>query len=60
MKSCLIGVLCGALAQDSGKIPDIFLFSVFLLAGTWHFLRLLTVLDLILKCLTVLNYYTEL
>lgn len=47
-------------AQESGKISDIFLFSVFLLVGTWHFLSLLAVLDLILKCLTVLNYYTGL
>lgn len=53
-------IVSSALAQESGKISDIFLFSVFLLVGTWHFLSLLAVLDLILKCLTVLNYYTGL
>lgn len=53
-------IVSGALAQESGKISDIFLFSVFLLAGIWHLLSLLAVLDPILKYLTVLNYYTGL
>lgn len=53
-------IVSDALAQDSGKISDTFLFSVFLLAGSWHFLSLLAVLDPVLKCLTVLNYYTGL